>query len=49
MWDWLFYDVMKVGSRAAGNCESGQDRKIAALSRIPRVTWGFLAGAYEFG
>ncbi len=37
--------VMKVGSCATGRCEPGQTLTGAALSRLPRVPQGHLAGA----
>jgi len=40
------YEVLNTGSRTAGNCESGQGRKTAAISSTLRVMWGLLVGAY---
>ncbi len=37
LWDWLSRGVLTVGSRAAENCEPGQDRKVAAISGNLRV------------
>ncbi len=47
MWDCRRHAALMERSRAARNGEPGQDRKVAAVSRTPRVTWGRLPGVGE--